>query len=94
MYVVCMEYETLTHQVESSTLLAAASIQMEETRQASAETTASAGCNVGVAKASASASVGSSSSCGTVEFHSTVDKKGSETADLRAMFQSYVRVRL
>lgn len=76
-------------QVDTSTLLAAASTQMEASKQGSVEGGASAK-TFGVS-ISPSASMGSASSSGVVTFHSSAGKAESEAEDSRAMFQTYVR---
>lgn len=80
-------------QVETSTLLAAASTQMQESRSSSTDaSTAVAAGTVGVSVA-ASATMQSASSSGVVKFHSSAGKCSTDEEDSRAMFHTYVRVR-
>ncbi|CBJ28671.1 conserved unknown protein [Ectocarpus siliculosus] len=82
---------TTESEVDTSTLLSAASTQMQESRTESNDTGVSgSGPAVGVT-ASASATMKSASSSGVVKFHSTAGKNESESEDSRAMFQTYVR---
>ncbi|CAM9538820.1 unnamed protein product, partial [Ectocarpus sp. 13 AM-2016] len=82
---------TTESEVDTSTLLSAASTQMQESRTDSNDTGVSgSGPAVGVT-ASASATMKSASSSGVVKFHSTAGRNESESEDSRAMFQTYVR---
>lgn len=66
---------------------------MQQARNETLETSVSAGGGTIGVSAKASASLGSASSSGVVNFHSSAGQEDTATADSRAMYQTYVRVR-
>ncbi|CAM9588528.1 unnamed protein product [Hapterophycus canaliculatus] len=80
---------TTESEVDTSTLLSAASTQMQQSRTESSDTTGSVTAPVIGATGSASATMKSASSSGVVKFHSSAGKSESESEDSRAMYQTY-----
>lgn len=82
----------LPTQVCTSTLLATASTQMQQSRTESNAVGASAAGGTPGVSGKVSTSMGSASSSGVATFHSTAGHEENASADSRAMFQTYVRV--
>ncbi|CAM9343925.1 unnamed protein product, partial [Scytosiphon promiscuus] len=80
---------TTESEVDTSTLLSAASTQMQQSRTESSDTEASVSAPAIGATGSASATMKSATSSGVVKFHSSAGKTESESEDSRAMYQTY-----